>query len=135
MAVPSPQAALKRAVKGLTYESESDEPFEVLVWPQKQVGDDLSEARIAELHGAGTDSPVEHLSLERFFAPLLEHQEWHRKQEAAVVERYQKLLDTIKAHLQDTRVYQVGSIEKGIYIVGKSTTGDWLGIKTSAVES
>ena len=136
----SAQTALKRAVKGLTYESETDEPFDVFVWPREDIGGDLADAQVLSFHGAEPDSDepagaVERIALERFFAPLLEHKEWHRKQETAVVSRYRQLLDTIHEHLGDVRVYRIGSTKKGIYIVGKAKTGDWVGIKTAAVET
>ena len=128
-------AALEKAVKGLTYQSETDEPFEVFLWKAEDVGEDLTEPKAAELHGDTSESDVERISLEQFFAPLLRSQKWHRQEEAGMVRQYQVLFDTIQAHLQDARVYKIGTTEKALYVVGKTTAGDWAGVKTIAVET
>ena len=135
MSITSARAALERAVEGLTFESESDEPLEVFVWPRADIGDEISDAWIKDRHGAGSGDPVERLAFEDFFRPLVEHKKWHRKQESDVVRGYQKLFETIRTHLQEVRVYKTGSIEKSVYIVGKTKTGDWAGIKTTAIET
>ena len=126
--------ALKAAAKGVTYESESDEPFEVFQWKAADVGDDLTAAGAAALGGVA--GPAAELTVEQFFAPLVKAQKWHGDAEREVVSKYQALAEAVHAHLAESRVYKIGGgPEKTIYVVGRSKTGSWVGLKTTAVET
>jgi hypothetical protein len=125
--------ALKKAAKGLLYQSESDEPFEAFLW--KDGGRPLTRARLLELTGHPADTPVEEVKPGQFFKDLTEEQDWYGDEEKATVERYKALWKTLKEHLANVRVFKVGEVNRDIYIVGKTPSGDWAGVKTAAVET
>jgi len=133
---PAPQkveAVLREAVKDLLYMSESDEPFEVILWKGRA---DCSDPR--DLLGrtkAGTAAPIEAVSLDDFFKDLIKEEKWHGQEEKALVQRYRKLKATVAAHLSGIQVFRVGTIQVDIFIVGKTKNGDWAGVKTRAVET
>ncbi|MDB5309071.1 MAG: Nuclease inhibitor family protein [Gemmataceae bacterium] len=136
MATDPTITALKAAVKGLTYESESDEPFVAFAWRAADVGDGLSQKKVRTLGGHGAKEPVEEQTPDEFFAPLVRSEDWHGAEEKEVVERYRKLAETIGTLLEHPRVYKVGDgPEKTIYVVGKAKSGDWAGVKTTAIET
>ena len=127
-------AALKKASAGLTYESETDAPFEALAW--KGVEGTPEKDQVLQLGKHGEDEPVEEESLEDFFGELTKEQDWHGKAEKAAVRRYRNLLKVIREQLTGAKVFKVGGEpRKTIYIVGKVKGGGWAGLKSTAVET
>ena len=124
---------LKKATKGLLYPSETDEPFQTFLW--KDGGDTLATEEFLRLSGHKQGSNVEPVQLEEFFADLTTDQDWYGETEKATARKYRQLLQTLKKHLSDLRVFRVGKVDLEIYIVGKTPSGDWAGIKTKAVET
>ena len=121
--------ALREAIKDLLYQSESDEPFEVVDW--KNVAHFGSETLLK----GRKDIVAQVIPLEDFFKDLTEEKKWHGAEEKAAVKRYRKLKETINKHLADVKVFRIGKIEMDIFIVGKTKAGVWAGIKTKAVET
>lgn len=124
---------LREAVKGLLYMSESDEPFEVLHW--KDAADVYEPQKMPALSKRKAGTPVMAMSLEEFFQELVEEKSWHGEAEKADVRKYRNLKETIGKHLTRPQVFRVGELEVDIWIVGKSGTGDWFGIRTKAIET
>ena len=125
--------ALKTATKGLLYFSESDEPFDVFEW--KGGKGPLTEKQVLGFSGHEANTPVEKVSLEKFFAGLTKEEHWHGDKEKATVKRYQGLLAVINEHLTEPQVFRVGEVEIVVYVVGKAEEGAWVGVKTTAVET
>jgi histidine triad (HIT) family protein len=101
--------ALRKASKGLRYTSETDAPLEPLVWPDAP-----------KLAGA------KERTLDSFFHAVPSEDK----------AKFQKLADVLKQQLSDIKVYTVGNeAEKQAYIVGKTTDGRWVGLKTTVVET
>jgi hypothetical protein len=133
---PAPQkveAVLREAVKDLLYMSESDEPFEVVLW--KGCADCSDPRDLLGRPKAETSAPIEAVSLDNFFKDLIKEEKWHGQEEKALVQRYLKLKATVAEHLSNVQVLRVGTIRVDIFIVGKTKQGDWAGIKTMAVET
>lgn len=124
---------LEEATKDLLYQSESDEPFEVVQWNIPQ--EDLAITDVLRLSGHAESEPVKVTSFESFFEPLLKDKDWHGSDEKADVEKYRSLVKAMNRHLADIQVFRIGSIQVHIYIVGKAKGGNWAGIKTVAVET
>lgn len=131
--MPDAADALKKASQGLTYESETDAPFTVFAW--KVAGGRLTRKRLLELGNQGLRTPVEELTLDDFFGDLTQDAGWHGPQEKADAQKYRQLLRTINEQLSGAKVYKVGDTQKTIYIVGKTASGDWVGLQTKAVET
>lgn len=127
-------AALTAAAEGVSYESETDAPFEAFRW-KPAAGADLTAAAVRELGGHAADEPVEEASVADFFSPLVKVLKWHRAAEKAAVKKAAALAAAVAAALTAPRVFKVGGAEKTIYVVGRTKSGGWAGVKTTAVET
>jgi hypothetical protein len=122
---PPPQDALldslKKATDGLLYPSESDEPFEPFRW--KRTTDDPAKEVAAR---AKPGAKVREQSVADFFGALAD---------ADDAARFADLRRTLESKLAGLRVFRVGDIEVGIYLIGKTPNGDWAGLRTVSVET
>jgi hypothetical protein len=78
---------------------------------------------------------IESVSLTDLFEPVLTIEDWYEDAELALVDRYTNLLDSINTNLSEVQVFRVGEVEIDIYIIGKTPTGDIIGLKTRSVET
>lgn len=126
-------AQLREKIDGLYFPSESDFPFEVIVW--ENFADDLfnTEKWLAQ-NGFPTDSPIENTSIDYLFRNLSVEQEWHDEVQKEQVAQFKTLQEFLQANLTDLTVYRVGRIEITIFIIGKFGN-DVIGLKTQAVET
>jgi hypothetical protein len=50
--------------------------------------------------------------------------------------KFDKLAQVLQEQLSDIKVYKLGFLaEKAVYLVGKTKSGQWAGLKTSVVET
>jgi hypothetical protein len=132
MADDAPQE-LQQAINGLLYSSESDLPFEGVHWARQEPT--LTDTDLRSLVGKSPDAHVEEVGLDEFFHDLIQDQEWHDAEDKMTVERYRNLLAVLKKKLKDPKVFKIGEVKIDIFIVGRTTDGEWAGIKTQAVET
>jgi hypothetical protein len=125
-------ADLGRATEGLLYMSESDYPLQTFRWAGPP---EITPARLREAAGRGPDAPVEACDFDRFFGVAGGEQEWKGPAEVAAAGQYQALVRLMKENLSDLRVYRVGEINIAVFVVGRSRSGDWIGVSTQAVET
>jgi hypothetical protein len=118
---------LQQATVDLLWVSESEYPFEVVTWDK---GIELTPLALFKAEGA-----VESILLTDFFAPALIVEDWYEADELATVDRYKLLLQLIESTLIDLKVFRIGSIEVDVYIVGKTSDSDIVGLKTTIVET
>jgi Nuclease A inhibitor-like protein len=118
---------LQQATVDLLWVSESDYPFEVVTWDK---GIELTPLALFKAEGA-----IESILLTDFFAPALIVEDWYEADELATVDRYKLLLQLIESNLIDLKVFRIGSIEVDVYIVGKTSDSDIVGLKTTIVET
>ncbi len=125
-------SALRKTVKGLLYMSEKDAPFKIVSFK-----DDVtpSESNVAQLVHAPADSDVEEIAFVKFFAELTKAQKWHAEDDKAVVKRYQDLLGVLRETLTGLKVFKIGKVRVKIAILGKSATGQWVGLETDSLET
>jgi Nuclease A inhibitor-like protein len=115
--------ALTKASKDLRMPSETDAPFEVLVWDDTAT---LTSSRLLELAQEPKEAAVEVSSLDDLFATVPSEDQ----------AKFQSLRQVILAQLSEVKVYKVGEQpEREIYIVGKSKDGKLVGLKTVVVET
>jgi hypothetical protein len=124
--------ALKEATEGLLYMSESDYPVEVIRWDGSE---QLSPDYLRKIAGADSSAAVEESAMEDFFRVLAGEQEWKGEEQLAEAQRYQRLRKLLEENLRGIKVYRVGEINIGVYVLGESVEGDWLGVSTRAVET
>jgi Nuclease A inhibitor-like protein len=114
---------LQKACKGLLFVSESEDKLEAFVW--KGAGD-LDGKQVVKLAGASDGVAVEESSLSDFFHAVPPENK----------AKFDKLAKTLQEQLTGIKVYKVGDeAEKQAYIVGKTSDGQWAGLKTSVVET
>ena len=53
----------------------------------------------------------------------------------AECKRYQALVNLLKTHLTDIKVYRVGEVEVNCYILGQTESGNIAGLSTISVET
>jgi Nuclease A inhibitor-like protein len=122
---------LKQATKDLLWSSESDYPFEIVSW---ELGIELTPTDLFS-NIYDTDLAIESITLTDLFEPVLAIEDWYEQAELALVDRYTNLLDSINTNLAEVQVFRVGEVEIDIYIIGKTPTGDIIGLKTLSVET
>jgi len=125
--------SLKAIVEGLTWMSESDYPFEVSCLPDRLAPPNSEE--ILQLTGHDADAFVAESSVESFFAPAIQPQDWYEEADKERMQHFQTLLQWIEQHLSNIKVYRVGTIAIDVYIFGKTESGDWLNLSTKVVET
>ncbi len=121
---------LQQATVDLLWSSESDYPFEVVTW---QPGVEMTPAALFNNNDA--KQPIATTTLADFFAPALTVEDWYEAAERQQVDRYTELLHAIESNLTEVRVFRVGEIEIAVYIIGKTPTGELVGLKTHVVET
>ncbi len=122
---------LKQATTDLLWSSESDYPFEIVSW---ELGIELTPSDLFS-NIYDTDLTIESISLTDLFEPVLTIEDWYEQAELDLVDRYTNLLDSINNNLSEVQVFRVGEVEIDIYIIGKTPTGDIIGLKTRSVET
>ena len=122
---------LKQATTDLMWSSESDYPFEIVSW---ELGVDLTPSDLFS-NIYDTDLAIESIPLIDLFEPVLTIEDWYEQAELDLVDRYTNLLDSIDNNLSEVQVFRVGEVEIDIYIIGKTPTGDIVGLKTLSVET
>ena len=126
-------SALQQAAEGLTYESETDAPWKAFAWPAAQ--GEPTGAAVRQQGRYKPNAPVAEQSVEEFFAPLTQDQDWYGDEERATATKYRTLFDAVKRFLKNPKVVRVGERKVVLYVVGTSSEGGWAGLKTTAVET
>jgi hypothetical protein len=123
---------LRKATDGLLFMSESDYPFEIIKWDGAEV---ITHEYLRRIERSGPETPVEEISIDDFFQSAAGEQEWKGAAELSAAKRYQALVRLLTENLTEVRVYRVGKINIGVYVVGRSGEGNWLGVSTRVVET
>ena len=133
MALTATATALKNASEWLTYQSETDSPWTVFSWPDQTGEPDAERVRQKGRHRP--TAPLREESIEAFFTPLIEEQDWYREEEIAVSAKYATLLEVVREQLANPRVFRFGDRKCVLYVVGNAKEGGWAGLKTTSVET
>ena len=88
-----------------------------------------------ELIGQPAGTRVKVTGLDSFFQEVTQEQDWHDAEEKEEVQKFRQLVEAIKGALADVKVFQVGRVEKDVYIVGRAGSEGWAGLKTRVVET
>lgn len=116
---------LKSASEGLLWHSESDYPFKTVYWENV---DDISLHKLLQKSNRPQGTTIEVKELDRFFSQATEEKDWYNSEEMAECQRYQALVNLLKTHISDIKVYRVGEVEIDVYILGKTESGSIAGI-------
>ena len=126
-------AELEQATHGLLFMSESDYPFEP-VFLRAETEHALHQ-QLRELAPASPEAHLETMSVDAFFRAAVAEPEWKGEAEIALAKKYQALVRLLKEKLDEVSVYRVGRVSIAVFIIGRSSTGNWLGIRTRVVET
>jgi hypothetical protein len=123
MKKPAVRDALQKASKGLVFVSETEAALEPFVWKD---GVALTHEHLLKLTGSAPGTPVEEMSLDNFFRAVPQEDK----------AKFQKLTKVLQEQLSGVTVYKLGDEgEKPVYIVGKTSDGQWAGLQTTVVET
>lgn len=125
---------LKQASKNLVMMSESEYPYEVVLW-SNQGQEPLTNQKLLQLTAHSPETSIETVDINYFFRNCAEEKEWHDEVQKQDVEKFQSLLQTLKDNLHEIQVYRIGTINIDVYIIGKTPSGDLAGISTKIVET
>ncbi|MFN4796388.1 MAG: nuclease A inhibitor family protein [Pseudanabaena sp.] len=120
---------LSQLADGLLFPSESEYPLEPFVWESTT----LSSENILERSLQPSDTTIEAIALEDFFAPVVTDEDWFEDEDRAIAQRYRDMQGLI-ATLENVQVYKVGKVEIDVYIVG-AIDPDLVGLKTTVIET
>lgn len=121
---------LSQAVEGLLWLSESDYPWETVYIENV----DRIETKLLELTPSNSVTKIEIRELDTFFKRVTQAKD-EDEEELQESRRYQALVDLLKTHLRDIKVYRVGECEIKVYILGKTELGKVAGLSTMVVET
>jgi len=124
---------LERATQGLLMMSEADYPFQT-VSLRAETAHELH-AQLREEASATVDAPLEIVSVDAFFRAACAEPDWKGEAEIALARRYQRLVRLLKENLAELSVYRIGRVNMAVFIIGRSASGNWLGIQTRVVET
>lgn len=126
-------AELDRAVHGLWYMSESDYPLEAVLLEGTGEPDP---DRLRELAAAPAAARVETRELEEFFRDAAAVRiTGAGTTKTAGPASFADVLRILKENLADIRVYRIGAINIPVFVLGRSDSGTWLGVRTRVVET
>lgn len=123
---------LKSLTEGLSYQSESDYAVEPYA---REAGKGAPSAEEFAKGREGEDAAVRELDFDSFFGNYTDEQDWWGEEERAVAAKFQALVKFLKENLKDIKVYRVGGVEADVYVVGKTSSGNFAGVKTKVVET
>ena len=121
---------LTNLTQNLLWMSEADYPWQVVSYECSNI----TPEKLLEQSNLPSDTPVETVNIERFFAPALREQSWHNEEERATRTRFQQLFDFLNEQLNDLIVYRLREVEIDVYVLG-TVEDKTVGIKTTVVET
>lgn len=127
-------AQVQPLLPDLLYPSESDEPVEIVSCYLKQP-EPLTVSQIKDWQMLTPSTFVEETTEEAFWKPVLTEQDWYGEEEKARTAAFQKLQQTLETSLTERQVFRAGETEIDIFLLGRLSSGERMGIKTRVVET
>ena len=121
-----------RAARGLFLMSESDYPVEPF---RLGAGETPDAATLRRAAGADENAEVTTRKADEFFRPASFVEEASGTFGLAPARRVEELARVLSANLSEVTVYRVGEINIPVYVLGRSSSGGWLGVSTRVVET
>ena len=121
---------LAQLTEGLLWLSESDYPFETVYLENI----DRIKNQLLELTNSNPETKIEIREIDSFFNRVIQEDNYD-EYELEEYRRYQALIDFLKTHLHDVKVYRIGDCEIKVYILGQTESGAVAGLSTMVVET
>src|SRR5262245_59709534 len=115
---------IRRAIEGLLYPSESDEPFDVVDWG----GGGPTSAREQIAAHVPADRNIELVPVDHFFEQLRDSDD---------AERFSQLRDVLQSSLSGLQVFRAssGTARVDLFLIGQTASGEWAGLHTVSIET
>ena len=130
---------LEASVKGMLFMSESDYPLDYFSLPAATSGSGKpGGADMLQLLKLPAGTKVEVRDFAAFFDRLSEvhtEAEGYDPTQIADEKKYGELRKVMEAGLTDLTVIRTGDIQIGVYIVGRNSDGDLVGLHTTSIET
>ncbi len=123
---------LKQATSGLLMMSESDYPFEIIRW---EAAFDPTAESLRSRAGEAIAAPVSEQSIDEFFRAAVNERPDQTSEACRTAHQYQVLVQLLQENLRDPKVYRIGERNIHVYIIGKTASGEWMGVSTQIVET
>ncbi|PSR55895.1 hypothetical protein AHMF7605_21515 [Adhaeribacter arboris] len=124
---------LQKLTQGLYYQSEADYPLEIVQY-NATATNELSKEAILSLVGKTPAEPVEVVESASFFRPIIPVNSGGEK-EVSSVNNSQTLQLFFEQYLRETKVYRIGRRTILALLLGKTASGNWIGVKTTIIET
>lgn len=119
---PDELQPLRTSVEGLTYPSESDEPFDVLRW---------------DAHGTARDQVAAHAGKGRKIEPVTVDTFFQQLDDSDDADRFHALRQLLQTTFKDLQIFRASGdgTEVDVYLIGRLPSGNWAGLHTISVET
>lgn len=107
---------LETATQNLLWFSESEYPFKVVCWSDKNFSTDA----LLQRYNYPPQTKIVVKDYQSFFAKGIKQEDWYNEAEIAETKRYQDLVNLMTQNLQNIRVYLLGEVEIDVYILGET---------------
>ena len=118
----------------LLYPSESDEPIEPVTCFLKQT-EPLTISQIKDWLMLPPSFYVDEIPETDFWEPVITEQDWYGDEEKARTAKFQQLKQFLEKELTVRQVFRVGETEMDVYLLGRQTDGERVGIRTKIVQT
>ncbi|GAB3814744.1 nuclease A inhibitor family protein [Pontibacter rugosus] len=125
---------LQTASKGLLMLSETDAPFEFF-YHQPISNEQFNPDTVALWDGQESETPVETLPIDKFLFRMQHPPSGADAQARALAEQFKLLQDKLQELLQEPKAYKIGQVNMPVYLIGRTESGAYAGLKTVVVET
>lgn len=123
-------SAMEGAMGGLWYPSESDALVSLVIY-----ADPLPDTTaLGQKLGEG-EANLQIQPAEAFFRPVLNNPYWASEQGGHLAQKYANLRDVLETHLEDLKTIRIGEVNITVYLLGRHSSGCYLGACTRVVET
>lgn len=129
------KAAIEELLPDVYYPSESDEPIEFVELNLPPEAEPLNERSAGEFLATKRNREVEEITVDDFFDPITEAQDWFSDEENEAVRRMTRARELMEKHLTDLKAFKIGYVEKNVYVLGLTADGQRVGLKTKVTET
>jgi hypothetical protein len=127
---------LAEVSKNLVYISETDAPFEAVLWIKSDDKPLNNEAvTILQLIEHKPETAVREQTIDFFFQHPTKIEDWFGEEEIKTAENFLNLKKTLEENLKDIKVYKIGEIKIDVLIIGLDEKGNLAGVRTKGVET
>jgi Nuclease A inhibitor-like protein len=126
------KTALADKIQGLLFPSESDRPIEVA---SSEDSADIKNQMVNHTADSNNEPVSGSISFEDFYNKYGTQKEWQNDAQKKFADQFGSALELLRANLTDVCVVRRGQVEITILVGGQAENGEWIGLKTTAVET